>query len=65
MARDYLDHVGLQHFSCNDLIYITGGTKTVRSMPVTVFSFTLLGSCVCVCPPEQFSGILPNPTDTP
>ena len=59
-AQDNLYHVGLQHFSCDDLIYMTGGTQTVRAMPVTVFSFTLLGSCVHVCPPEQFSGrILP------
>ena len=25
-------------------------------MPVTVFSFTLLGSCVRACQPDQFSG---------
>ena len=37
-------------------MYLTGGSDTVRSMPVTVFSFTLLGSCVRACQADQFSG---------
>ena len=37
-------------------MFLTGGNDSVRSMPVTVFSFTLLGSCVRACQPDQFSG---------
>ena len=50
--------MGLQSFSPEDLVYLTGGNDTVRSMPVTVFSFTLqaTSSSVDVCPPDQFSG---------
>ena len=35
--------------------YLTGG-EVVKSMAVSVFSFTLLGSCVQACDPNHFSG---------
>jgi hypothetical protein len=49
-------NIGIQLFSPEDLVWLTGGTDKVKSMPVSVFSFTLLGSCVKVCDPELFSG---------
>jgi hypothetical protein len=49
-------NIGIQLFSPEDLVWLTGGTDKIKSMPVSVFSFTLLGSCVKVCDPELFSG---------
>lgn len=53
---EILWNIGIQHFSPEDLVWLTGGTDKIKSMPVSVFSFTLLGSCVKVCDPELFSG---------
>jgi hypothetical protein len=53
---DRVWNIGIQHFSPEDLVWLTGGTDKIKSMPVSVFSFTLHGSCVKVCDPELFSG---------
>ena len=39
------------HLSLSSLISLQ-----IKSMPITVFSFTLLGSMVKVCEPSMFSG---------
>jgi hypothetical protein len=53
---DSVWNIGIQHFSPEDLVWLTGGTDKIKSMPISVFSFTLHGSCVEVCDPELFSG---------
>jgi hypothetical protein len=55
-ASECLYSVGVQHFPPADLVWLTGGTDKIKSMPVSVYSFTLLGSYVKICEPELFSG---------
>ncbi len=54
--RSRLDTLTVQHVSLLDMLFMSGKHPRVRSMVVSVFSFTLLGNVVQPCAVDQFGG---------
>lgn len=51
-----LYYVGVMYVSPLDMVFMSNKHPTIRSMPVTVFNFTLLGSVVQPCDVDLFGG---------
>lgn len=48
--------LAVMHVSPLDMVFMSNRHPTIRSMPVSVFNFTLLGSVVQPCDVDQFGG---------
>lgn len=53
-----LSRLAVQHISRRDLLLMNGGDKSVNSIVVAVMNFTLLGSQVNPCDPEDYAPFL-------